>query len=103
MVQARHIAQLLALGILAGRPLPAAQNAPPPSNTALIAAASRVQPVTSTATYLGGRGADRAYAVSVDPAGNIYVAGETDSVDFPQTGRLDAVGPATDAFVVKLD
>ncbi len=70
---------------------------------ALGAAPACGLPVVSTATYLGGSGADRAYAVAVDLAGNVYVAGETDSADFPETGRLDPVGPSTDAFVVKLD
>jgi len=97
MVQAKPVAALIVLAAFAVSPAAAAPTAP------LASAASRVQAVTSTATFLGGRGADRAYAVAVDPAGNVYVAGETDSPDFPQTGRLDAVGPSTDAFVVKLD
>lgn len=34
-------------------------------------------------TYLGGRGADRCYAVATDPAGNAYVTGLTNSPNFP--------------------
>lgn len=62
-----------------------------------------IVPSMAVSTYLGGRGAERAYAVAVDPAGAVYVTGETDSTDFPAAERLDAVEPATDVFVVKLD
>ncbi|HXG34380.1 MAG TPA: SBBP repeat-containing protein [Bryobacteraceae bacterium] len=34
-------------------------------------------------TYLGGSGAEAAYGVFVDPAGNAWVAGQTGSVNFP--------------------
>lgn len=56
-------------------------------------------------TYLGGGGSDAAYAIAVDEAGNAYVAGETDSADFPQTaGRLQPRnGGFADAFVAKLN
>jgi uncharacterized protein (TIGR03437 family) len=36
-------------------------------------------------TYLGGSGTDTPTAVRTDSAGNIYVAGETSSLDFPTT------------------
>jgi len=99
MALGKHFVSGMALAVALAAPAAAALEPAAP----LASAASLVQAVTSTATFLGGRGADRAYAVAVDPAGNVYVAGETDSPDFPQTGRLDAFGPATDAFVVKLD
>jgi hypothetical protein len=57
-------------------------------------------------TYLGGTDADFAYAIAVDSAGAIYVAGETDSTDFPTTpGAFDTSnnGGTNDAFVAKLD
>jgi uncharacterized protein (TIGR03437 family) len=42
-------------------------------------------------TYLGGSDDDRAFAVAVDMGGNIYVAGNTASANFPVTG--DAFQP----------
>ena len=55
-------------------------------------------------TYLGGSQRELAYDLCVDPAGNVYVAGGTNSTDFPT-----AVGPyltqsgSLDGFVTKLD
>jgi hypothetical protein len=62
-------------------------------------------------TYLGGSGLDRAAAIAVDGSGNAYVAGDTNSPDFPLTaGALQSVtgggtcgsSPCSDAFVAKL-
>lgn len=37
------------------------------------------------ATFLGGSGADSAVRIGLDPAGAVYVTGNTDSTDFPVT------------------
>ena len=39
-------------------------------------------------TYLGGSGDDRAYRIAVDASGAAYVAGETDSTNFPTARAL---------------
>jgi Calx-beta domain/Beta-propeller repeat len=55
-------------------------------------------------TYLGGSGFDLAFAVAVDVAGNAYVTGSTDSIDFPMAAPLQPVlGGGDDAFVTKLN
>jgi hypothetical protein len=55
-------------------------------------------------TYLGGSGNDRAYGLAVDPSGNMYLAGDTTSANFPATSA--AFQPANaggdDAFVAKI-
>lgn len=63
-----------------------------------------IDPVLSYATYLGGSGVDRGYGIAVDPAGNTYIAGETDSADFPIDGGFQShLLGSRDAFVVKLN
>jgi hypothetical protein len=57
-------------------------------------------------TYLGGGGDDGAYALAIHPTtGEVYVAGETSSDDFPNTdgGAQANRGSFDDAFVAKLD
>ncbi len=58
-------------------------------------------------TFLGGRGDDSYYvaSVAVDAEGNIYVAGDTSSDDFPTTeGALDTTfNGGKDIFVSKFD
>lgn len=71
-------------------------------------------------TYLGGVGGDRGHGIAVDPQGNAYVTGYTQSPNFPVTaGALDTTcgtdgncNPVTsgdrtfrysDVFIVKLD
>jgi hypothetical protein len=56
-------------------------------------------------TYLGGSGRERGIGIARDAAGNAYVTGDTDSVDFPTTAGAfqTAFGGVRDAFVTKLD
>jgi hypothetical protein len=56
------------------------------------------------ATFLGGTGADAVRGLALDGAGNIYVGGDTGSLDFPVTaGAVKAsFSNYHDAFVAKL-
>ncbi len=67
---------------------------------------------TNYITYLGGVAAEAAIGLAVDAVGNAYIAGYTDSTNFPTrfpiqasiagTAGSDPV-PSNDAFVAKLD
>ncbi len=56
------------------------------------------------ATYLGGISFERANAIAVDRSGAAYVAGRTNSCDFPTTLRAfdTSLGGSGDGFVAKL-
>ena len=54
-------------------------------------------------TYLGGKRHEQGEAISVDGVGNAYVAGGTESSNFPTTpGAFDRIRAGYDAFVVKI-
>ena len=64
------------------------------------------------ATYFGGSGSDQATGMYVDDSGNAYIAGWTNSSDFPTqgafqstlNGTVDGSGPPpSDGFVAKFD
>jgi hypothetical protein len=58
------------------------------------------------ATYLGGSGDDFAYALAIAPSGDVYVAGETESTNFPRTaggGQPSHGGGIYNAFVARLN
>jgi uncharacterized protein (TIGR03437 family) len=63
--------------------------------------------VIQWATLLGGTGQDEANAIALDPAGNAYITGQTNSDDFPVVNPFQAVRgkstfPTTNAFVAKI-
>jgi hypothetical protein len=79
-----------------------------PSGDVFVARLSKELTQILQSTYLGGRYSDDAHALTIHPqTGDVYVAGRTDSEDFPKTtggaqaahrGRLD-----DDAFVARLN
>ncbi len=57
-------------------------------------------------TYLGGSGNDEARGIAIDSSGNAYIAGLTNSTDFPTLGAFqpaNAGGYYGDAFVTELN
>jgi hypothetical protein len=56
-------------------------------------------------TYLGGSGQDAGSAITVDSAGNVFVAGTTTSANFPTLNELQGYSGSheQDAFVSKLN
>ena len=63
-----------------------------------------IDPVLSYSTLLGGSAFDSATAIAVDSSGSAYVAGFTDSYDFPTLGPSQSYNAGgNDAFVAKLN
>jgi uncharacterized protein (TIGR03437 family) len=62
-------------------------------------------PALKYSTYLGGSGSEAIAKIVLDAAGNIYVAGSTDSVNFPVTPGVVQAKPGgrMEVFVAKLD
>jgi len=55
-------------------------------------------------TFLGGTGDDFGDGIVVDPLGNAYIVGGTDSTDFPTVNPLQAANAGDfDVFLAKLD
>ncbi len=53
-------------------------------------------------TYLGGNGSETAYGLTLDASGNVYVVGDTTSVNFPPAGKQIGTRGGQDVFVAKL-
>jgi uncharacterized repeat protein (TIGR01451 family) len=63
-----------------------------------------IDPLLVYSTFLGGSGQDTGNGIAVDSSGNVYIAGQTVSPDFPTTlPLLAAYGGNADAFVAKLN
>jgi Beta-propeller repeat len=63
-----------------------------------------VDPVLAYSTYLGGSADEGIFGIGFDEEGNIYVAGEASSVDFPNKDAVQKhVGGDYDVFVSKFD
>jgi hypothetical protein len=63
-----------------------------------------IDPVLAYSTYLGGSDDEGIFGIGFDQEGNIYVAGETSSLDFPQKDAVqNHLGGNYDAFVSKFD
>lgn len=64
-----------------------------------------IDPVLSYSTYLGGSGVDVPIYMDLDAHGNVYITGQTDSLDFPTTARTfqRAMAGSSDVFVSKLN
>jgi hypothetical protein len=63
-----------------------------------------IDPKLTYSSYLGGADDEGIFGIAFDPEGNIYVAGETSSLNFPVKNALQrTVGGSYDAFVSKFD
>jgi hypothetical protein len=60
-----------------------------------------IDPSVAFATFLGGSDFDQVYAMALDSAGNIFLAGQTASTNFPL--RSGGTAGNRDIFVAKLD
>lgn len=61
-----------------------------------------IDPVLVYSSFLGGSNDDTAHSIAVDNFGNVYVAGETTSLDFP-TKNTTQPNHATDVFITKIN
>jgi hypothetical protein len=53
-------------------------------------------------TYLGGNNVDTAHGIAVDAAGNAYLAGLTNSADFPTKDPFQTLAGQGDAFITRI-
>ena len=62
-----------------------------------------IDPVLLYSTYLGGGGTEHGHGIAVDTAGNAYVTGYTDSIDFPVASPIGAAIQGYDVYVTKIN
>ncbi|MBV9303480.1 MAG: SBBP repeat-containing protein [Acidobacteriaceae bacterium] len=63
-----------------------------------------IDPTIVYSTYLGGSGDEGIFGIKFDAAGNIYVAGETSSLNFPTEHPIQPkLGGSYDCFISKFD
>jgi hypothetical protein len=63
-----------------------------------------VDPILDYSTYLGGSADEGIFGIGFDEEENIYVAGETSSIDFPSKDAIQKhLGGSYDVFVSKFD
>jgi ankyrin repeat protein len=70
-----------------------------------VAACNKTRDPVFASTYLGGNGHEFCEAIALDDVGNIYVAGNTRSLDFPATEGAYNRNPIgkSDVFIAKFD
>ncbi len=72
---------------------------------AFLAIIDQNRSVINFATYLGGKETERLYAIDLDPSGDVFLLGFTNSSDYPTTtGAFQSeLGGVRDAFVTRLN
>ena len=60
-----------------------------------------IDPPISYSTYFGGTGIDTATAIAADPAGNVYLAGWSESANMPVRNQAQRDQGGVDAFIAK--
>jgi hypothetical protein len=63
-----------------------------------------IDPVLAYSTFLGGSRSDGGQSIAVDAAGNAYIAGYTESLDFPAANQMiPAISASLKVLVIKLN